>query len=127
MKTFLTAVFGLLLISHGPARGAEAPEKAPRTFVLAGEREAFRDYCLTGPGRDFYAQLKKEFDEKWLKAEPPTEPQEYGDPDPKKRKGDMVNKWRAAQSVCNQLAGTAEAATIIWLVTGEPADRKSVV
>ncbi len=59
MKTFIAAVFGLLLISHGPTRGAEVPEKAPRTFVLAGERETFRDYCLTGPGRDFYAQLKK--------------------------------------------------------------------
>lgn len=96
------------------------PDVAPRTFVLANERAAFRDYNLSGPGRDFYTQLKAEFDAKWLKAAPPAEPQEFGDPDPKKRTADKVDKWRGAQAVCNQLAGTAEAATVIWLVTDDP-------
>lgn len=97
------------------------PAKPPRTFLLADERDAFRAYCLEGPAKNFYAQLKAEFDAKWLNAQPPAEPQEYGDPDPKKRKGVLVDKWRSAQTVCNQLAGTAEAATVIWLVTGDPA------
>lgn len=104
-----------------PLQAADSvPATAPRTFVLAGEREVFRDYNLTGPGKDFYAQLKAEFDAKWLHSNPPAEPQEFGDPDPKKRVGDKVDKWRAAQTVCNQLAGTAEAATVIWLVSGDP-------
>ncbi|HRJ71905.1 MAG TPA: heparinase II/III family protein [Terrimicrobiaceae bacterium] len=114
----LFAVF-LLLVVPG-LRAAEVPERGPRTFVLAGEREDFRQYCLSGSGRTFYAQLKKEFDENFLTAEPPPEPQEYGDPDPKKRKGDMVVKWRAAQTSCNQLAGVAEAAAVLWMVSGEP-------
>lgn len=108
------AVCGSLLAEEPvPARG-------PRTFILSGEREAFRDYNLAGPGREFYAQLKAEFDANWLNAAPPAEPREFGDPDPKKRVGDKVDKWRAAQTVCNQLAGTAEAATVIWLVTEDP-------
>ena len=120
MKAPLIILLVGLLLSFPSAQGADAPAQAPRVFILNGEQEAFRDYCLNGPGRDFYTQLKKEFDEKCMAAVPPPEPQEYGDPDPKKRKGDMVDKWRAAQSACNQLAGTAEAATIIWLVTNEP-------
>lgn len=100
---------------------SDVPQAAPRTFILAGERDAFREYCVNGPAKAFYQQLKAEFDEKWLNATPPSEPQEYGDPDPKKRKGDKVDKWRAAQTTSNQLTGTAEAATLIWLVTGEPA------
>jgi hypothetical protein len=110
-----------LLVASCTMLAAAVPDSGPRTFVLNGEREAFRAYCTSGPDKAFFAQLKAEFDEKWLKATPPPEPQEYGDPDPKKRQGDKVDKWRAAQTVCNQLAGTAEAATVIWLVTGEPA------
>lgn len=108
-----------LLVWMSPQAVGSVPAASPRTFLLAGEREAFREYNLTGPGKDFYAQLKAEFDAKWLHAAPPSEPQEFGDPDPKKRVGDKVDKWRAAQTVCNQLAGTAEAATVIWLVSGE--------
>ena len=125
MMSLMRNGIGLLTIctlAFGNVGATESlPTQAPRTFVLAGEREAFRDYNLTGPGKDFYAQLKTEFDAKWLNAPPPAEPQEFGDPDPKKRVGDKVDKWRAAQTVCNQLAGTAEAATVIWLVSGDPA------
>lgn len=114
-------VFAISTVIAADLQAANAvPASAPRTFILANDQAAFRDYCLNGAGKDFYAELKKEFDEKWLNAQPPAEPQEYGDPDPKKRQGDKVDKWRGAQVTCNQLAGTAEAATIIWLVTGEP-------
>lgn len=111
----------LLLAVCCSVMAAAVPQAGPRTFVLEGERAAFRAYCLSGPGKEFYAQLKAEFDAEWLHAAPPEEPQEYGDPDPKKRTGDKVDKWRGAQKVCNQLVGTAEAATVIWLVTDDPA------
>lgn len=110
-----------VIVGGALAHGEEPfPEKGPRTFVLAGEREAFRDFCLKGPSKDFFAQLKREFDAEWLKASPPAEPEDFGDPSPKKRTSEKVDKWREAQCRCNQVAGTAEAATVIWLVTGEP-------
>ncbi len=99
---------------------AQVPATAPRTFVLAGQNDAFRDYCTTGPGKAFFTQLKTEFDEKWLNTPPPAEPQEYGDPDPKKRTSDKVDKWRGGQVAASQISGMAEAATIIWMVTGDP-------
>lgn len=115
----------LLLFTLSLAAGLYAednlPDQAPRTFVTAGERGAFREYVTSGPGRKFFDQLRDEFDQKWLAAAPPSEPVEYGDPDPKKRVGDKVDKWRAAQAACNQLAGVAEAATVLWLGTGDPA------
>jgi hypothetical protein len=95
------------------------PDKGPRTYILEGERQEFRDYCLEGEGRVFFEKLKKEFDGKWLEAKVPDEPQEYGDPDPKKRTSDKVDKWRDAQAQSNILAGVAEAASVFWLVTGE--------
>jgi hypothetical protein len=110
----------LLAVTAIAAEPSTIPSNAPRTFILADERDAFREFCLSGPAKEFYSQLKTEFDSNWMSVPPPAEPEEFGDPDPKKRKGDKVDKWRAAQGVCNQLAGTAEAATIFWLVTGEP-------
>jgi len=117
MKLLLIALLApALLLAEPPL-----PDSPPRTFILVGERDAFRAYCLSGPAKTFYAQLKQEFDSGWLNAAPPAEPQEYGDPDPKKRTGDMVDKWRRAQVACGQVAGVAEAATMIWLVSGESA------
>jgi hypothetical protein len=121
MITLMRTGIFLIAACCGAMAATTVPEAGPRTFVLKGDRAAFREYCLSGPGKDFYTQLKTEFDAKWLNATPPAEPEEYGDPDPKKRQGDKVDKWRGAQKVCNQLAGAAEAATVIWLVTDEPA------
>lgn len=120
-KILLPGALALLAIFPRAQAGTPTvPATPPRAFILAGQRDAFRDFCLNGPDKAFYAQLKAEFDEKWLNAPLPPEPQEYGDPDPKKRTSDKVDKWRGGQVTCNQLAGTAEAAAILWLVTDDP-------
>jgi hypothetical protein len=40
----------------------------------------------------------------------------YGDPEPKARDSAKADKWRATRNVCG---GLAEAATLIWKVTGD--------
>ncbi len=111
----------LLSQSSAPAAGSadKIPASGPRTFILAGQREQFKEYCLNGEFKSFYAEMKREFDEQWMKSTTPSEPQEYGDPSPKKRTSDQVDKWRGGQVTCNRLSGVAEAATVFWIVTGE--------
>ncbi|MCX8089734.1 MAG: heparinase II/III family protein [Verrucomicrobiae bacterium] len=98
---------------------ASVPKQPPRTMVLPRQREAFRDYCLRGEGTRAFAKIKADFDRDFLKMPFPSEPLTYGDPDPKKRDSKKADLWREAQDVCGRVSGVAEAATLIWLVTGE--------
>ena len=98
---------------------AHVPGAAPRTSVLPDQRAAFRAYCTTGEGAKPFAKIKSDFDRDYLRLPFPAEPVTYGDPEPKLRSSDKADKWRAAQDVCGQVSGVAEAATLIWLVTGE--------
>jgi hypothetical protein len=98
---------------------AYVPKPAPRTTVLAGRAQEFRAYCTTGPGVKPFAKIKEDFDKDYLILPFPAEPVTYGDPEPKLRSSDKADKWRAAQDVCGLVAGVAEAATLIWRVTGE--------
>ena len=98
---------------------AFVPHAPPRTAVPAGRLEAFRAYCLTGDGAAPFAKIKSGFDKMYLNLNFPAEPVTYGDPEPKKRTSDKADLWREAQDTCGLVAGVAEAATLIWLVTGE--------
>ncbi len=95
------------------------PGQPPRTMVLAGQREAFRNYCLTGAGAGAFQKIKEDFDREFLDHPFPPEPLTYGDPNPSVRDSARADLWRAAQDVCGQVAGVAEAASLLWLVTGE--------
>lgn len=101
------------------AVSAHVPARPPRTMVLAERRAAFREYCLGGEGAKAFAKIKSDFDRDFLKAPFPPEPLTYGDPDPKKRDSRKADLWREVQDVCGRVSGVAEAATLIWLVTGE--------
>jgi hypothetical protein len=98
---------------------AFVPPAPPRTAVPAGRLDEFRAYCLTGDGAAPFAKIKAGFDKTYLNLAFPAEPVTYGDPEPKKRTSDRADLWRAAQDTCGLVAGVAEAATLIWLVTGE--------
>jgi hypothetical protein len=87
--------------------------------VLRDRRAAFRKYCTRGEGGKAFKKIKADFDRDYLRFPVPAEPLTYGDPEPKRRTSDKADRWRAAQDVCGQVSGVAEAATIIWLVTGE--------
>lgn len=95
------------------------PATAPRTQILPARHEAFRAYCTAGAGKESFAKIKADFDQDYLKFPFPAEPVTYGDPEPKLRDSDKADKWRAAQDVCGQVAGVAEAATLLWRVTGD--------
>lgn len=95
------------------------PASAPRTWRQADELGRFRDFCLTGEGAATFLRIREDFDRDWLKADIPSEPPMYGDADPRTRTSDQVDAWRFAQDVTNQIATVAEAATLIWEVTGE--------
>ena len=95
------------------------PSASPRTSVLAGQTEAFRAYCTKGEGAKAFAKIKADFDKDYYNFPFPDEPVTYGDPEPKNRDSDKADKWRTAQDVCGRVSGIAEAATLIWLVTGE--------
>jgi len=88
-------------------------------MVLQGRQEAFRKYCTNGEGAHAFARIKADFDRDYLAYPFPSEPLTYGDPDPKDRSSDKADKWRNDQDICGRVSGVAEAATIIWLVTGE--------
>jgi hypothetical protein len=92
---------------------------APRTFITAQNLDAFRAFCLVGEGRAHFAALRAEFDTNGLAVKFPPEPENFGDPDPLKRTSEKVDRWREAQATCNLVAGVAEAATLLWKVTGE--------
>src|SRR4029077_13376777 len=79
----------------------------------------FRAYCTTGEGAKAFTKIKADFDKEFLKLPFPDEPVTYGDPEPKKRDSAKADKWRNAQDVCGRVSGVAEAATLIWVVTGD--------
>jgi hypothetical protein len=108
---------GACLSSAEPS--AVVPAKAPRTMVLAGQRDAFRAYCTAGEGAKAFAKIRADLDREYLNAPLPAEPVTYGDPSPSKRTSDLADIWRAQQDVTGRLSGVAEAATLCWLVTGE--------
>ena len=114
---------GLLCLLPAGTTAAFDPDgfTHPRTWVVSGRHEAFRDYCTTGEGAAMFARIKEDFDRDFRDWETPAEPDTYGDPDPRKRTSDKVDKWRAAQDTTGLIAKVAEAATLIWLVTGEDA------
>ena len=104
-------------VAANPA--AHVPAQAPRTMVLAGRHDAFREYCTTGAGAAAFARIKEDFDRDYLTLPFPDEPVTYGDPSPTKRTSDIADKWRDVQDVCGVVSGVAEAATLCWIVTGE--------
>ena len=107
----------------GPEVGADpfahVPAEAPRTWVLGDQRDEFRAFVRSPAGAAYFSRIKSDFDAQYLGKPPPEEPDTYGDPDPRKRTPEIVELWRAAQDVGNRLATIAEAATLIWLATGE--------
>ena len=119
---------GVVIITAGTLPGfagvtdkvdAYVPAMPPRTAVVSGRQEAFRDYCTKGEGVRSFNTIKADFDRDYLKFPFPAEPVTYGDPEPKKRDSAKADKWRKAQDICGQVSGVAEAATLIWIVTGE--------
>jgi len=98
---------------------AHVPPRAPRTMVVEDRAKDFRAYCTKGEGAKAFAKIKADFDRDYLSYPFPDEPVTYGDPDPKNRDSDKADKWRNVQDVCGRVSGVAEAATLIWIVTGE--------
>lgn len=98
---------------------AHVPPRSPRTTIIEGHHKDFRAYCTTGDGTKAFAKIKADFDKDYLAFPFPDEPVTYGDPDPSKRDSDKADKWRNVQDVCGRVSGVAEAATLIWIVTGE--------
>lgn len=122
----LGLVAAISLASIGSLRALESgdpaayvPHQAPRTTVLAGREADFRAYCTTGEGAKPFVKIKADFDREYLNCPFPPEPLTYGDPEPKKRDSDKADKWREDQDVCGRVSGIAEAATLIWIVTGQ--------
>jgi hypothetical protein len=115
----LFVIVSTALASAATDPAAVVPATAPRTGVLAGRTEAFRAYCSTGDGAKAFAKIKADFDRDYAGFTVPAEPVTYGDPSPSKRSSDMADLWRGQQDVCGRIAGVAEAAALIWLVTGE--------
>lgn len=95
------------------------PPQGPRTLIPAGRLEAFRAYCLTGPGVASFTRIRADLDREYLDYPFPEEPVTYGDPSPSKRSSAMADIWRAQQDICGRISGIAEAATLCWLVTGD--------
>jgi hypothetical protein len=95
------------------------PARPPRTMVMEGRQKDFRAYCTSGAGATAFAKIRDDFDKEYLDFPFPAEPVTYGDPEPQNRDSDKADKWRNVQDVCGRVSGVAEAATIIWIVTGE--------
>jgi hypothetical protein len=104
--------------STNPPATAPLPG-APRAFITSANRAQFRQYCLSGGGRRFFNRLHTEFDEKFMSAPFPEEPPNLGDMDPSRRDSEKAEKWRSAQIAANEVSGIAEAAAVIWIVTGD--------
>src|ERR1700722_282501 len=98
---------------------AHVPPSPSRTMVIEGRQKDFHIYCTAGDGAKPFAKIKADFDRDYLSYPFPDEPVTYGDPDPKNRDSDKADKWRDVQDVCGRVSGVAEAATLIWSVTGE--------
>ncbi|HRE07900.1 MAG TPA: heparinase II/III family protein [Opitutaceae bacterium] len=119
----LLGLLSLCLLT-APAGAAAAvdthvPARAPRTQLLPGRVEAFRTYVTTGAGAAAFARIREDFDRDYLKLPFPSEPLTYGDPNPRARDSEKADRWREAQDVCGVVSGVAEAAALIWIVTGE--------
>jgi hypothetical protein len=108
-----------LMAQHSADIAVHVPPQSPRTMVIEGRQKDFRAYCTTGDGAKTFAKIKGDFDKQYLSFPFPDEPVTYGDPDPKERDSDKADKWRNVQDVCGRVSGIAEAATLIWIVTGE--------
>ena len=115
----ISAVCVSLLAQSSTDIGAHVPSQSPRTMVIDGRQKNFRAYCTTGEGSRPFTTIKADFDRDYLLCPFPDEPVTYGDPDPKERDSDKADKWRDVQDVCGRASGVAEAATLIWIVTGE--------
>ena len=113
----LCAFLPCLCGAEDPA--AFVPANAPRTLVLASQRDAFRTYCTTGAGARAFAKIRADLDRAYLRVPLPAEPVTYGDPSPSKRTSELADIWRAQQDVAGRVSGIAEAATLCWLVTGD--------
>ncbi len=98
---------------------AFVPSRAPRTLVLPDKLAAFRTYVTTGEGAKAFTRIREDFDRQFATFTVPPEPVTYGDPSPSKRSSDMADLWRGQQDVAGRIAGIAEAATLLWLATGE--------
>lgn len=95
------------------------PATGPRTMVVAGQRDAFREYCLHGAGQAAFQKIKADLDRVYMDFPHPEDPLTYGDPEPSKRDSFKTDRWRAVQDIAGNISGIAEAATLVWLVTGE--------
>ncbi len=95
------------------------PASGPRTMVVAGQHEAFRIYCLEGAGKEAFDRIKSDLDNVYMVFPHPEDPLTYGDPEPSKRDSFKTDRWRAVQDLAGNIAGIAEAATLVWIVTGE--------
>lgn len=115
------AVLTAALAHSAPANDVfrHIPEKAPRTWIPAGETEAFIRFSTQGGGKAYLETIRKDFDAYWLDWPLPEEPAAFGDPDPRKRTSDKVDLWRGMQDLTGRVSGVAEAATLLWKVTGE--------
>lgn len=102
-----------------PSTLPDIPKEPPRTWVLADQQQAFKEYCTVGEGSEFFTRIKQGFDEEYLGLPFPAEPESFGDSDPKARTSAKIDAWRKAQDTSNVVAGVASTATIIWRVTGE--------
>ena len=129
MKHRVFSVLLTLILARGIAGDAavaatnpdgHVPAQAPRTGVAAGRLEAFRAYCTTGEGAASFALIKRDLDERFMDEPFPEEPLTYGDPEPSVRDSLKADKWRALQDLTGRISGLAEAATLVWRVTGEP-------
>ncbi|HMP83288.1 MAG TPA: alpha/beta hydrolase fold domain-containing protein [Verrucomicrobiota bacterium] len=116
----ISLTLGVVALSQAAGDpAAHVPAAVPRTVVLAAQRDAFRAYCTTGDGTQAFNKIKADFDRDYLNLPFPAEPVTYGDPSPRERTSDKADLWRGAQDVCGRVSGVAEAATLLWLVTGD--------
>tara|TARA_B110000305_G_C19464197_1_gene656650 strand:+ start:6019 stop:8031 length:2013 start_codon:yes stop_codon:yes gene_type:complete len=88
-------------------------------MVVAGQRDAFRAYCTTGEGLAAFDAIKRDLDATYMSFPHPEDPLTYGDPEPSKRDSHKTDRWRGVQDLTGNIAGIAEAATLVWLVTDE--------
>lgn len=116
----LLIVGGLLAdLTAAPDPAAHVPATGPRTLVPVGRLDAFRAYCTTGEGAEAFNIIKADLDRDYMDEVFPDEPLTYGDPNPSVRDSEKADKWRAVQDLAGRISGVAEAATLVWLVTGE--------
>lgn len=122
MKPSLTLFLLTFFCWPGLIRAEEAiPAIPPRTWVLSGQREALREFCLRGAGAEAYSAIARDYRKEYSRYTLPPEPAAYGDPDPSKRTPDKVDLWRGVQDVCGEATAVAEAAWLVWAVEGDAA------